>query len=45
LILLITEGQVSDYRGASTVLPALLDAEILIADKGVAAQLAASGPV
>jgi transposase len=34
LILLLTEGQVSDYRGAATVLPALPDAEVLIADKG-----------
>jgi IS5 family transposase len=34
LILLLTEGQVSDYRGAATLLPALPDAEVLIADKG-----------
>ena len=34
LILLLTEGQVSDYRGAATVLPALPDAEVLIADRG-----------
>ena len=34
MILLLTEGQVSDYRGAATVLPALPDAEVLIADKG-----------
>jgi transposase len=34
LILLLTEGQTSDYRGAATVLPALPDAEILIADRG-----------
>jgi len=34
LILLLTEGQVSDYRGAATVLPALPDADILIADRG-----------
>lgn len=34
LILLLTEGQVSDYRGAATVLPALPDANVLIADKG-----------
>ncbi len=34
MILLLTEGQVSDYRGAATDLPALPDAEVLIADKG-----------
>jgi transposase len=34
LILLLTEGQVSDYRGAATVLPALPEADILIADRG-----------
>jgi transposase len=34
LILLLTEGQVSDYRGAATVLQTLPDAEVLIADKG-----------
>ena len=34
LILLLTEGQVSDYRGAATVLPALPDAHMLIADRG-----------
>jgi transposase len=34
LILLLTEGQVSDYRGAATVLPDLPDADVLIADKG-----------
>ena len=34
LILLLTEGQVSDYRGAATVLPDLPDANVLIADKG-----------
>ena len=34
LILLLTEGQVSDYRGAATVLPALPDADTLIADRG-----------
>ena len=34
MILLLTEGQVSDYRGAATVLPALPDAEVLIADRG-----------
>jgi len=34
LILLLTEGHVSDYHGAATVLPALPDADVLIADKG-----------
>ena len=34
MILLLTAGQVSDYRGAATVLPALPDAEVLLADKG-----------
>ena len=34
MILLLTEGQVSDYRGAATVLPALPDAEVMIADRG-----------
>ena len=39
MILLLTEGQVSDYRGAATVLPDLPDADlpdadVLIADKG-----------
>ena len=34
MILLLTEGQVSDYRGAATVLPNLPDANVLIADKG-----------
>jgi len=34
LILLLTEGQVSDYRGAASVLPALPVAHVLIADKG-----------
>jgi transposase len=34
LILLLTEGQVSDYRGAATVLTNLPDADVLIADKG-----------
>ena len=34
MILLLTEGQVSDYRGAATVLPDLPDANVLIADKG-----------
>lgn len=34
LILLLTDGQVSDYRGAANILPALPPADILIADKG-----------
>ena len=34
MILLLTEGQVSDYKGAATVLPALPDADVLIADRG-----------
>lgn len=34
MTLLLTEGQVSDYRGAATVLPDLPDADVLIADKG-----------
>ena len=34
MIFLITEGQVSDYRGAATVLRTLPDAKVLIADKG-----------
>ena len=34
LILLLTEGQVSDYRGAAAILPALPDADVLIADRG-----------
>jgi len=34
LVLLLTEGQISDYRGADTILPALPDADVLIADKG-----------
>ena len=33
LILLLTEGQVSDYRGASTVLPALPDAKLMLPDR------------
>jgi len=35
LILLLTEGQVSDCRGAATVLPDLPDAKVLIADKAL----------
>jgi transposase len=34
LILLLTKGQVSDYRGAATMLPSLPDASVLIADRG-----------
>ena len=34
LVLLLTEGQVSDYRGADTILPVLSDADVRIADKG-----------
>ena len=34
MILLLTEGQVSDYRGAATILPALPDAKVLIVDRG-----------
>ena len=34
MILLLTEGQVSDYRGAERVLPALPDANTLLADRG-----------
>jgi hypothetical protein len=44
LILRTTEGQINDYCGAPTVFPALPDAEILIADKGIEARLAPSGP-
>ena len=32
--LLLTAGQVSDYRGAATLLPALPTPAVLIADKG-----------
>ena len=34
MILLLTEGQVSDYKGAATMLPALPDADFMIADRG-----------
>ena len=34
MILLLTEGQASDYRGAAAMLPALPCADVLIADKG-----------
>ena len=33
-MLLLTEGQVSDYRGAATMLSALPPARVLIADRG-----------
>ena len=33
-MLLLTEGQVSDYKGAATMLPAMPDAPVLIADRG-----------
>lgn len=33
-MLLLTEGQVSDYKGAATMLPALPPAPVLIADRG-----------
>ena len=32
--MLLTEGQVSDYRGAEALLPALPEADSLIADRG-----------
>ena len=34
LILLLTEGQVSDYKGAATMLPALPPASALLGDRG-----------
>ncbi len=34
IVLLLTEGQVSDYRGAATMLSALPPARTLIADRG-----------
>ena len=34
LILLLTEGQVSDYKGAATMLPALPPANALLGDRG-----------
>jgi len=37
--------RISDYRGGATVLPALPDAETLIADKGVEARLVPPNPV
>ena len=33
-MLLLTEGQVSDYKGAATMLPAMPPAPVLIADRG-----------
>jgi transposase len=33
-VLLLTEGQVSDYKGAATMLPAMPSAPVLIADRG-----------
>ena len=33
-MLLLTEGPVSDYRGAATMLPVLPSAPVLIADRG-----------
>lgn len=32
-VMLLTEGQVSDYKGATTMLPAMPDAPVLIADR------------
>jgi hypothetical protein len=43
LILLLTEGQVSDYRGAATILRTLPDAKVLIADRGLEARLVSRG--
>ena len=34
LVMLLTEGQIGDYRGAATVLDALPDADVPIADRG-----------
>ena len=34
MTMLLTEGQLSDYRGAETMLDALPEADVLIADKG-----------
>ena len=49
LVMLLTEGQIGDYRGAATVLDALPDADIPIADRGYdsdrfRAALTARGP-
>jgi hypothetical protein len=43
LILPIIEGQVSDYRGAVTVLRTLLATKLLIANGGVEARLVQRG--
>jgi transposase len=43
LILLLTEGQVSDYRGAATILRMLPDAKVLITNRGVEARLVSRG--
>lgn len=32
--MLLTEGQMSDHKGAAMILPALPDADVLIGDKG-----------
>jgi hypothetical protein len=45
LILALTEGRISDCRSAATVLQALPDVKILIADKGVEAQPVPPCPV
>jgi hypothetical protein len=46
LILLLSEGQVSDYHGAATVLQALPpSATTMIADRGFEARLVPSGSV
>ena len=42
LILLLTEGQVSDYRGAATVLPIMLDAEPRSATRAMTATASAA---
>lgn len=34
LVLLLTEGQTGDYRGAAAILPSLPRARVLIADRG-----------
>jgi len=33
-VLLLTECQVSDYKGAATMLPVMSNASVLIADRG-----------
>jgi len=40
-VLLLTEGQVSDYKGAATMLPAMPTAPVLIADRGYDADCSA----